>query len=78
MPSSMWESSFPPGRLLILSDNLALVLALFGGRSKNILTLLSVMRRIFASGFRPGFVLWFRWIPSELNYSDEGSRFFDP
>ena len=35
------------------------------------------MRRIFESGFRAGFVLSFRWIPSELNYSDEESRFFD-
>ena len=32
------------------------------------------IRRIFASGFRAGFVLSFRWIPSELNCSDEGSR----
>ena len=44
---------------------------------QNFFTLLSVMRRIFASGFMAGFVLSFRWIPSELNYSDEGSRFFD-
>ena len=62
-------------RFLIFSDNLALVLALCKGRSK-ILTLLSVMRRIFASGFRAGFVLSFGRIPSELNYSDKGSRFF--
>ena len=27
--------------------------------------------------FRAGFVLSFKWIPSELNFSDEGSRFFD-
>ena len=41
------------------------------------ITLLSVMRRIFASGFRAGFVLSFRWIPPELNYSDKGCRLFD-
>ena len=35
------------------------------------------MRRIFASGVRAGFVLSFRWIQSELNYSDKGSRCFD-
>ena len=29
------------------------------------------------SGFWAGFVLSFRWIPSELNSSDKGSRFFD-
>ena len=45
------ESNYPPGRLLILSDNLALVLLLCKGRSK-LFTLLSVMRRIFTSGFR--------------------------
>ena len=35
------------------------------------------MRRIFASAFQAGFVLSFRWLPSEWNYSDKGSRFFD-
>ena len=35
------------------------------------------MRRIFASGFTTVFVLSFTWIPSELNHSDKGSRFFD-
>ena len=53
------ESNYPPGRLLILSDNLALVLLLCKGRSK-LFTLLLVMRRIFTSGFREGFVLSFR------------------
>ena len=43
----------PPGRFLILSDNLALVLALCKGRS-NKFTLLSVLRRIFASSRRTG------------------------
>ena len=64
------QSSHPPGRLLILSDHLALVLALCKGRSKTF-TLLSVLRRIFASGFREGFVSSLRWMPSELNYSDK-------
>ena len=35
------------------------------------------MRWIFASGFRAGLVLSIRWTPSELNYSDDRSRFFD-
>ena len=35
------------------------------------------MRRIFASGFRTGFVPSYRWIPSELNHSDERSHSFD-
>ena len=73
---SIAESSYPPGRLLILSDNLALVPALCTGRSTHF-TLLSVLCRIFASGFRVDFVLSFRWIPSELTYSDKESRFFD-
>ena len=50
------ESRYPLGRLLIFSDSLALVLALCKGRA-NTFTLLSVMRRIFASGFRAGFCL---------------------
>ena len=70
------EGKYPPGHLLILSDNLALVLALCTGRSNQI-TLLSVLRRIFASCFQAGFVLSFRWVPSELKFSDKGGRFFD-
>ena len=35
------------------------------------------MRRIFASGFRAGFVSSFRWKLSELNCNDKGSRFSD-
>ena len=49
------ESRYPSGRLLVLSDILALVLALCKGRSQHF-TLISVMRRIFASGFRAGFL----------------------
>ena len=49
------ESKCPPGSLLILSDNLVLELALCKGRSIYF-TLLPVMRRTFASGFRAGFV----------------------
>ena len=70
------ESCCPPGRLLIFSDNLSLVLALCEVHTKHF-TSLSVMRRICASGFKAGFVLSFRWILSKLNYSDKGSRFFD-
>ena len=70
------ESRCPSARLLILSDALALVRALCKGRS-NKFTLLSVMRRIFASCVRAGFVLSFRRILSELNCSDKGSRVFD-
>ena len=44
------ENSYPPGPILILSDNLALVLALCNGRS-NIFAMLSVMRQIFCVWF---------------------------
>ena len=43
----------------------------------NMSTLLSVLCRIITSGVWAGYVLSFRWIPSELNYSDKGSRFFN-
>ena len=66
------ESRYRPRLFLILSDNLVLVLALCKERS-NIFSLLSVMRRIFASGFRAGFVLSFKWILSELNYPKKKS-----
>ena len=33
----------------------------------------SVVCRMFVSGFSAGVVLSFRWVPSELNYSDNGS-----
>ena len=45
------ESTYPLGRLLVLSDNLALVLPFCKGRSNNF-TLFSVVHRFFASGFR--------------------------
>ena len=48
----------------------------FAKDAQNDVTLHSVLRRIFASGFRAGFVISFRWIPSELNYAEKGSRFF--
>ena len=49
------RSMLPPGRLLILSDNLALVLALCTGRSKHF-TLLFASRQALSyrsGGYRP-------------------------
>ena len=66
------ESKYLPGCLLILSDNPPLPLT-----RSNICLLLSVVRRIFTSVFWTDFVLSFRWMPSESNYSDNGSRFLD-
>ena len=80
------ESDYPPGRFLFFSENLALVLAICKLRSNIFYTAFSHAsnlrawlhgRFFFAPGFRAGFALSFWWIPSELNYSDEGSRFFN-
>ena len=69
------EGRYPPGRLLILSDNHAQVLALCKGRSKHFYAAFSHASNL--CGFGTGFVLSFRWIPSELNYSEKGGRFLD-
>ena len=55
-------------------DNLALVLALCKGRSKHF-ALLSVMRRIFATGFRISLVVEVGTVG--VGYSDKGSRSCD-
>ena len=77
------ESKYPPGRLLILSDNLALVLALCKAQKTHSQTLKTFYIAFSHASylcvwFLGGFLSSFRWmIPSELNYSDKGSRFFD-
>ena len=71
------EGRYSLGRHMILSDNLALVLALCTGRAKQFI-LLSVMRRIFASGFRASFVPSFRWIPSESELFRRRKSFLRP
>ena len=63
-----------PSRIVFILDNLGLVLALAKGRSSSF-ALLSVIRKVYASAFRSGHVLCFRWVPSEVNFADEGSRF---
>ena len=37
-----------------------------------------MLRKMFACAFRTGRWLTFRSIPSEVNFADEGSRYFDP
>ena len=59
---------------MILSDSLALVQSSLSAQDGQKIYCFAF---IFASGFRAGFVRSFRWIPSELNYSDKGSCFFD-
>ena len=58
-------------------ENLALVVALCKGRSK--FFHLDFSRAWYLCVWLQGrfCLISFRWIPSEVNYSDEGSRFFD-
>ena len=57
-------------------DNLALVLLLTKGRTLSF-HVLAVIRRIYGIAYRANCDLVFRWVPSEVNYSDRGSRFYD-
>ena len=59
---------------LILSDNLALVLAVGKGRSSSP-CLLQALRSIFALSVLTDTAFLVRWIPSELKPSDAASRF---
>ena len=70
------DSFFREEHIVVLEPLSIFYAVRYTARSKHF-TLLSVMRRIFASGFRAGFVSPLWRIQSELNYSDEGSRFFD-
>ena len=62
------ESIYPPGRLLILSDNFALVLASAKDAQKHSHCFQSCVGSLRLVSEK---------VASELNYSDEGSRFFD-
>ena len=65
-----------PSRILLLLDNFCLVLALDNGRSSHNFTLNSILRKFFGLQVLYVHTFHFRWIPSELNSSDAGSRFF--
>ena len=71
------ESRYPPGRLLIFSDNLALVLAPRKGCSSLFSVAFSHSSNLLRLVSGQVFVSSFRWILSEPHYSDKGSRFFD-
>ena len=58
------ESRYPPWRLLNLFSQSCVGTERSAMDAQNPITFLSVMRRIFASGFRASFVLSFKWIPS--------------
>ena len=63
-------------RQLALCDNLSVVLAFGRGRSRNF-KILKVLREFGAFLFARNVHVSIRWIPSELNIADEGSREFD-
>ena len=62
-------------RQLLLCDNMSVVLSFERCRSKNF-KLLSLIRRFAAYCFSRNIHVAIRWIPSELNISDEPSRDF--
>ena len=73
----MQRVEYPPGRILIVSDNLALVLALCKGRSTKFHIAFSHASNLCVWFPGQNLSLSFRWISSELNYSDKGSHFFE-
>ena len=64
-------------RQLVLCDNMSVVLSIERCRSRNF-RLLLVIRKISAYCFARNVHLSIRWIPSELNVSDEPSRIDGP
>ena len=60
-------------RLAVLNDNMGVVLAVSKGRCHDY-RLLRILRRMSALSLSTGVRLHLRWVPSELNVADEGSR----
>lgn len=60
-------------KILILNDNMSVVLALQKGRCHNY-GLLRIIRRISAHALATGQRFHIRWLASELNVADKGSR----
>ena len=63
-------------RVLILGDNLGVVLA-FGRSRARKFELLIQIRRLVSLGLARGIRFYYRWVPSEFNSADFGSRLFD-
>lgn len=63
-------------RVLLLTDNMSCCLIFERRRSKNFQTLVLV-RQLIALSMIFGINVYFRWIPSEVNVSDEPSRYHD-
>ena len=53
-----------------------IVLATAKGRTTNVV-LWATLRKMFASAFRSGHTLAFRWIPSGVKFADKGPLYFD-
>ena len=64
-------------RVLILNDNLSVVLAFARSRAREF-RLITQIRLMCASSLARNISFYFRWIPSELNSGDFGSRRYDP
>ena len=60
---------------LFLVDNMGMCLGFARCRSSDF-KMLSIIRHFYAYALARGITAWIRWIPSELNPSDEGSRLF--
>ena len=60
-----------------MSDNLSVVLAFARSRAREF-RLITQIRRMCASSLARNIRFYFRWIPSELNSGDFGSRRYDP
>ena len=63
-------------RQLLLSDNMSCVLSFERSRSRNFV-MLKILREFGAYCLARNVAARVRWIPSELNISDEPSRFYD-
>ena len=61
---------------VVLVDNMSVVLAMSRYRAKTF-KLLVMIRRLASIALARGIRFHLRWIPSEFNYSDEGSRRYD-
>ena len=64
-------------RVLALSDNMSVALSFERRRSRNYKVLVCI-RRAVALSLALNIKLYVRWLPSEANPTDRGSRFFDP
>ncbi|CAK0811819.1 unnamed protein product [Prorocentrum cordatum] len=72
-----WKLQYASRRHLLLGDNLGTVLAMEKGRSSSF-SLNKSCRKTAAFSVASGSRYVYRWIPSESNHADEGSRLWEP